>query len=58
MKQDASLKTPPRHARLIELIRQENLAAAACPTLRAREAELEAAQSFIAGSAQSLQPIR
>ncbi|MCV2892180.1 hypothetical protein [Lentibacter sp. XHP0401] len=44
----------PRHARLFELIRQQNLASAACPETARDTTELTDAQHFIASARKSL----
>ncbi len=44
----------PRHARLFELIRQQNLAVARCEASAQQAADLNDAQSFIAAAQNSL----
>lgn len=44
----------PRHARLFELIRQQNLAVAQCQVASETAAELNDAQSFVAAAQNSL----
>lgn len=45
---------PARHARLFELIRQQNLALAACPVAASDAQQLNDAQSFIQSAQKSL----
>ncbi len=46
--------TAPRHARLFELIRQQNLASANCSQTTQYKAEMNDAQSFVEAAQNSL----